>query len=179
MRLLFSNITPALSNYYLLQQQYFVVLEGLVAAGDDTLAGLQTLEHLVVLWVLATDADVAAIGFLPALVKDKDLLAAGGLEEGATRDEHRLLGLAQFEVNIVGLARTDVFRALASEDKVAAELTLTHLRIDFAYLQLILLVATGKGGGEALTHTVDVMLVDLCLYLIVREIVQLDRKSVV
>jgi len=83
--------------------QYFVVLERLVATGDDSFAWLQTFEHLVVLRVLAAYTNLAAIGLTTIGREDEDPLPARGLEEGAARDEHGLLGLAQFEVDIVGL----------------------------------------------------------------------------
>ena len=124
---------------------------------------------------MATDADVTAIGFAAALVEDEDPLSASSLEECAARNDDGLLGLPQFEVDIVGLACADVLRTLAFEDEVATELALTHFGIYFAHLQLVLLVATGKGGGKALTHTVDIMFIKLCLHLIVGEVVQLPN----
>ena len=96
-----------------------------------------------------------------------------GLEEGAARDDDGLLRLAKFEVDVVGLARADVLRALATEDEITAELALANFRIDLANLQLVCLVATRKGGRESLAHTIDIVLIDLSLYLIIREVVQL------
>ena len=115
------------------QYQYFVVLKRLVAAGYHLFARLQSLQHLVVLRVLPAYANVAAIGFLSALVEHEDPLAARGLEEGAARNDDGLLGLAQLQVDVVGLACADVLRALTPEDEVSAELALAHLRIDLAH----------------------------------------------
>ena len=123
--------------------------------------------------VLATDAYVSAIGFLAILVEHENPLSACGLEEGAARDDDGLLGLAKFEVDVVGLARADVLRALATEDEITAELALANFWIDLANLQLVCLVATRKGGRQTLAHTVDIVLVYLSLYLIIREVVQL------
>ena len=169
-----SHFEPCFFITTLLDDQYFVVLKGLVAAGDDALAWLQTLQYLVVLWILAAYADVAAIGFCATLVEDEYPLSACGLKERAARDEDGLLWLTQFEVDVIGLACADVLWTLALENEVTAELALAHLRIDLAHLQLILLVTTGESGCESLTNAVDIMLVDLCLHLIVREIVQLS-----
>ena len=130
----FSHFEASFIADTLLYDQYFVVFKCLVAAGDDTLARLQTFEHLVVLRVLAAYADVAAIGFRAALVKDEDPLSACGLEEGAARDEDGLLWLTQFEVDEIGLARADVLRAFAAEDEITTELALAHLGIDLSDL---------------------------------------------
>ena len=100
------------------------------------------------LWVLATYTDVATIGLRAILREDEDPLSACGLEEGAARDDDGLLRLAKFEVDVVGLARADVLRALATEDEITAELALANFRIDLANLQLVCLVATRKGGRQ-------------------------------
>ena len=116
--------------------------------------------------VLTAYTDVAAIGFAAAFVEHEYPLASCGLEEGAARDEDGLLGLAQLQIDVIGLACADVLRALAPEDEVAAELPLSHLGIDLAHLQLVLLVATGEGGCQSLAHAVDIVLVNLRLYLV-------------
>lgn len=77
----------------LLDDQYFIVLECLVPAGDDALTRLQAFEHFVVLRVLTAYTDVSAIGFAAAFVEHEYPLASCGLEEGATRDDDGLFWL--------------------------------------------------------------------------------------
>ena len=54
--------------FLLFQNQNFVVFVAFVAANDDSLAGLKTFKHLVILRILPSDADVSAVGFLAILV---------------------------------------------------------------------------------------------------------------
>ena len=129
----------------LLNYQYFIILECFVATGNHALAWLQTFENLVILRILATYTDVATIGLRATLVEYKYPLASCGLEEGATRNDDGLLGLTQFEVDLIGLTRTDVLRTRTFEDEIAAELTIAHFRINLAHLQLVFLVTTVKG----------------------------------
>ena len=123
--------------------------------------------------VLAAYADGAAIGFAPIRGEYENPLAASSLEERAARDDNRLFWLPQFEVDVVGLARADIFGALTLEDKVTTELAFAHLGINLANLELILLVASRKSGSKPLTDAIDIVLIDLCLYLIIREVIEL------
>ena len=124
--------------------------------------------------VLTAYADIATIGFRTVLGENEDPLSACGLEERAARDDDGLFRLTQFEVDVIGLTCADILGPLATEDEVAAELAIADFGIDLAHLQLILLVATGKGGSQSLTHAVDIVLVNLCLHLIIAEVVQLS-----
>lgn len=92
----------------LLDDQYFIVFECFVAAGDDALTRLQTFEHFIVLRILTANTDISAIGLRATFVEHENPLPASCLEESAARDEHGLLGLAQLQVDVVGLACADV-----------------------------------------------------------------------
>ena len=107
------------------------------------------------------------------LIHHEDPLATCCLEEGAPRDQHRLRGLPQFEVQVVGLAGADRLRMGRLEGEGRAELTLAHLRIDLAHPQGIALTVPLEGGRQPLPHPVDVVLVDLRLDLEIAEIVDL------
>ena len=74
----------------LLQYEHFVVFVAFVAGDDDPFAFLQAFQYLVVLRVLASDADLAAVGFLAVFVEDENPVASRHLEEGAFRDEDAL-----------------------------------------------------------------------------------------
>ena len=125
------------------------------------------------LGILAAYADVAAIGLAAVSREHKNPLAACGLEEGAAGDDDGLFGMTQFEVDVVGLTRADVLRALATEDEITAELALANFWIDLANLQLVGFVATCEGGCESLVHAIDIVLVDAGLNLIVRKVIEL------
>ena len=86
--------SPSLAFSMLLENQNFIVLECFVAAGDDTLAGLQALEDLIVLRILTAYADITAVGFAAAFVEYEDPLSSCGLEEGTARDDDGLLRLS-------------------------------------------------------------------------------------
>ena len=58
------------------QDEHFVVLVAFVAGDDDAFALLQAFQHLVVLGVLTSDADLAAVCFLAVLVEDENPVAA-------------------------------------------------------------------------------------------------------
>ncbi len=135
------------------------------------LARLQSLRHLIVLGVLSADGDLAAIGFLAILVENEDPLAARHTVERALGDDDGLLRLSELQIHIIGLARADVVRAHALEDEVDAELAVPHLGIDLAHLQGVTLAILVEGGSESGLHAVDVVLIHLCLYLIVAQVV--------
>ena len=82
--------------------------------------------------VLAADADFALDGLVAVFVHDVDPLAAGLLVEGAAGDDDGLFGLAELEVEVVGLAGADVVGLLAVELEVGLELAFADFRIDFA-----------------------------------------------
>ena len=125
--------------------------------------------------ILASDTDVATIGTRAILVEYEDPLSARSLEERTTWDEDGLLGLAQLEVEIIGLAAADVVGTLASEDEVDAETSLSNLGIDLAHGKLIILFASHEGCLQTLAYTVDVVFVNLSLDLEVREVVDLSN----
>ena len=102
----------------LFQNEHFVVFVAFVTGDDDPFAFLQAFQYFVVLRVLASDADLAAVGFLAVFVEDENPVASCHLEEGAFRDEDALGGFAQLEVDVVGLSAADVFGAGAFEDEV-------------------------------------------------------------
>ena len=79
----------------LFQDEHFVVFVAFVAGDDDPFAFLQAFQYLVVLRVLASDADLAAVGFLAVFVEDENPVASRHLEEGAFRDEDALGGFAR------------------------------------------------------------------------------------
>ena len=95
------------------QDEHFVVLVAFVARYDDPFALLQAFQYFVVLGVLTSDADLAAVCFLAVLVEDENPVAARYLEERAFGDEDALGGFAQLEVDVVGLSASDVFGAVA------------------------------------------------------------------
>ena len=72
------------------QDEHFVVLVAFVARYDDAFALLQAFQYFVVLGVLASDADLAAVCFLAVLVEDEYPVAARYLEERSFRDEDAL-----------------------------------------------------------------------------------------
>ena len=82
--------SPTLPLRSLFQFQYLIVLERLVATGDDAFARFQTFVHLVVLRVLTANADVAAVCLGAGLVENEYPVASCGLEEGAFGDEDGL-----------------------------------------------------------------------------------------
>ena len=74
--------------------------------------------------------------------------AASLLKEGAARDEHRLFGLPQLEVEVVGLTAADIRGPFVSEDEVCAELALTDFGIDFAKGEKKRPLSISPRGGE-------------------------------
>ncbi len=135
------------------------------------LARLQALRHFIVLGVLPADGYLAAISLLAILVEDEDPLTARHTVERALRDDDGLLRLSELQVDIVGLTCADVAGAHALEDEVDTEPAVPYLGIDLAHLQGVTLAVLLEGGGQSRFHTVDVVLVHLCLYLIVAQVV--------
>ena len=82
-----------------------------------------------------------------------------------------MLRLSELQIHIVGLARADVAGAHALEDEVDAELAVPYLGINLAHLQGVTLAVLLEGSGQPGLHTVDVMLIHLCLHLVVAEVV--------
>ena len=78
----------------LIKDQHFVISKTFVTGDDDLFAFFQALDDFVVLRILPSDADIAAIGFLPVLVDDEDPISARYLKEGSFGDEYALCGLA-------------------------------------------------------------------------------------
>ena len=123
----------------LLQYKHFVVFVAFVARYDDPFAFLQAFQYLVVLGVLTSDADLAAVCFfavlvedenpvaaLAVLVEDENPVAARHLEERSFRDEDALGRFAQLQIDVIRLSAADIFGAVAFEDKVGAETSFAH-----------------------------------------------------
>ena len=91
--------------------------------------------------------------------------------ERALGDEHRPLRLAQLQVDIIGLTRSDVGRTFAAEHEIYLEPAVFHLGVHLAHGERIVLAVLLKGRREPLVHPVDVMLVNLRLHFIVAEVV--------
>lgn len=141
------------------QDEHFVVLVAFVAGDDDAFALLQAFQHLVVLGVLTSDADLAAVCFLAVLVEDENPVAARHLEERSFRDEDALGRFAQLQIDIIRLSAADIFGAVAFEDKVGAETSFAHFGVDFAHLEAERCSLPFEGGWQPVGDAVDVVLV--------------------
>ena len=136
---------------------------------------MQAVQYLVVLWILASNLNLTAVCLLAIRIEYEYPVAACALEEGALRDDDALGRLAQFQVDVVGLAGADVVRPLAREDKIRTELPFAYFRIYLAYLQGELLPLAVERSRQTWFHAVDVMLVYHRFDLVVGEVVHLPN----
>ena len=90
------------------QDQSVGVAEGVVAGGDDAVAGLEALLDLEVVRVLAAEADVAADGLVAVVGEDVGPVAAGRLVEAAAGEEESFLGAAQLQLDADRLSAPDL-----------------------------------------------------------------------
>ena len=162
------NYTLALFKY-----QHLIILIALIAGNDHFFTGFEAVNDFVILRVLATDLDFAAICFLAVFVKNEDPAAACALEECSARDDDAFCRLSKFQINVIGLSTADIIGAFAGEDEIRTELTVAHFRIDFAYIQFKIRSLAFECCGQSLFHAVDIMFVDQSFDLIVRQVVYL------
>ena len=156
-------------HYHLsINNELFIILVCLVTTHDDLLTWFQALYYLIILRILTADGDLAAISLLATLVEDEYPLTARHTIKRAFRDDYCLLRLSKLQIQIVGLTGSDIARAVALEDEIDAEPTVSHLWINLANLQEIMLAILVEGGSQAGFHSVDVVLIHLCLYLIIK-----------
>ena len=135
------------------------------------LTWFQALYYLIILRILTADGDLAAISLLATLVEDEYPLTARHTIKRAFRDDYCLLRLSELQIQIVGLTGSDIARAAALEDEVDAEPTVSHLWINLANLQEIMLAILVEGGSQAGFHSVDVVFIHLCLHLVITEVI--------
>ena len=105
--------------------------------------------YFVLLRVLAADADRGFPGFCAGFVQLVYPLAAGGLEEVATRDDESLFRLSEFDLDTETFADAYVFWACLRKDQVDVEVTVFDFRYDFGDPERELLALPADGGGQA------------------------------
>ena len=115
-----------------LEDQDFIVAEGVVAGGDDLFAWVETFDNLVILRILATYAYFAANRLSAFRSHHEYPFATCFLVESSARYEHRVLRLAELEVEVIGLAAAYILRCLAFELEVCLEFSVSYFRIDLA-----------------------------------------------
>src|SRR5699024_4795343 len=95
---------------YLFKYQYLVVFIAFIAGDNYLFTRFKAIDDFVILRVLATDLDLAAICFLAVLVKNEYPTATCALEEGSARDDDAFCRLSEFQVNVIGLSTADIIR---------------------------------------------------------------------
>ena len=100
-------------------------------------------------------------------------LAAGCLVEGAARNDNGLFGLAELDIQVVGLAGADVLGLLAFEAEIGLEFAFADFGIDFADDRRIFLVLTLESRLQARCDSVNVMFIYLGFNLIRIQIIDL------
>ena len=80
-------------------------------------------------------------------------------------DDHRLHGIAQLQVQVVGLPGTDILRPAGDKMQVGAKLSFPHFGIDFRHLHIVLLSFTFEARRETGHDTFHIVLVDLGFHL--------------
>ena len=138
--------------------QHLRFAEVIIRRSNHPLPCFKAFDDLVILRVLPPNLDVAARGLAAIGREHINPLAARLLVESATRDELRLHGLAELQVEVIGLAAADVLGLLLHKLEVGLELAVAHLGIDLADLRCITLALSLEGGLQAGRNTVDVML---------------------
>ena len=126
-------ISRSHSSFFILHSsfnyQHLIILKCLISTYDNLLPRLQAFEHLVILWILPAYADVAAVCLVAVAVENEDPVAASDGIECTFGYQHRLLGFAKLEVDVVGLASADILRTLAVESEINLEASLFYFGI--------------------------------------------------
>ena len=97
----------------------------LIRAGDDSLAGFESIDDLKELRILTAESHVTARGTFTVGREDIDRSTAGRLEKGASGYHDGLSGLAKDKVDRVGLPHTEiagrviVYREIGAESAVS------------------------------------------------------------
>lgn len=125
---------------------------------------------------MTTDADIPTVGCGTTLIKHEYPITTCGLEEGDLRYEDRLRGFASFKVQVIGLPRADIARAVATEHRICAELALANLRINLTNKKVVRFAIALEGSRETNLDAVDVVLVYLRLYLEVTQVIHLTYR---
>ena len=117
------------------KDQHVVVAVGFVTRNDYLFVRVESFGHFVELRILPSDLDFASESFFTVCRQDEYPTASGALVECPARDQQRLDGLSEFEVNVIGLPRPDVVGALAFEMEIDLELSALHFRVDLRDFQ--------------------------------------------
>src|SRR5512136_2078429 len=148
-------------SFSLFQDKSLHVAEPLVGGGDDPVPGLEPLQDLIDIGVLAADLDEPLGGEAAVRLEGVNPAAARLLVEAALGHEDGLSDIPQLEPDVKGLSPADTRRGGAGEIEVDLEPSLADLGEDPADLELVSLPPQVEPRLLAGLDTRDVELVDL------------------